>query len=173
MMNIKNVKGKPLLYLRGLGIGIILNTMLVGCASHKPYTHSPDEVAYVPVKNQLQAHYSRWNGTPYKFGGNSQRGIDCSAFVARTYREVFDLYLPRTTKGQANIGEEVSLHAVRPGDLVLFKTGFKNRHVGIYVGNQTFMHASSSKGVTKSRLDNPYWVDKYWKTIRPADLLLN
>ncbi len=172
-MNLKNVKGKPLLYLRGLGISIILNTMLVGCASQKPYTHSPDEMAYMPVKSQLQAHYSRWNGTPYKFGGNSQRGIDCSAFVARTYREVFDVYLPRTTKGQANIGEEVSRHSVRPGDLVLFKTGFKDRHVGIYVGNQTFMHASSSKGVTKSRLDNPYWVDKYWKTIRPADLLLN
>ena len=165
--------GKPLLYLRSLGLCIMLSAVLAGCASHKPYIQSPDDMAYVPVKSQLQAHYSRWSGTPYKFGGNSQRGIDCSAFVAVTYREVFDLYLPRTTKGQAGIGEEVSLHSVRPGDLVLFKTGFKDRHVGIYVGNQTFMHASSSKGVTQSRLDNPYWADKYWKTIRPTDLLLN
>ena len=147
--------------------------MLTGCASHQSYINSSDDRAYLPVKSQLQAHYSRWSGTPYKFGGNSPRGIDCSAFVALTYRELFSLNLPRTTKGQAGIGEEVSLRSVQPGDLVLFKTGYKDRHVGIYVGNQTFMHASSSKGVTQSRLDNPYWIDKYWKTIRPTNLLLN
>ncbi len=172
-MNIKIFKGKVLVYLRGFSIGIILSALLAGCASRQPYIHSPDDTAYLPVKSQLQAHYSRWNGTPYKFGGNSQRGIDCSAFVAVTYRELFDLYLPRTTKGQAGIGEEVSRHSVRPGDLVLFKTGLFDRHIGIYLGNQTFMHASSSKGVTQSRLDNPYWADKYWKTIRPADLFIN
>lgn len=172
MMNTLNFKGKSLICLRCLIACFIVSGLLSGCASQN-HLYSQGDMAYVPVKSQLQGHYSQWNGTPYKFGGNSRRGIDCSAFVALTYRELFNLYLPRTTKAQANVGEEVPLHLVRPGDLVLFRTGLIDRHVGIYVGNQTFMHASSSKGVTQSRLDNPYWADKYWKSIRPTDLLLN
>lgn len=172
MMNIANFKCKSLLYLRRISVCIVVFGILAGCAGQQ-YPHTSDESAYMPVKNQLQMHYSRWNGTPYKYGGSSRQGVDCSAFVALTYREVFDLDLPRTTKEQAGIGEQVPLYAVRPGDLVLFKTGFKGRHIGIYVGNQIFMHASTSKGVTQSRLDNPYWMDKYWKVIRPQGLLLN
>ncbi|BBB31090.1 NlpC/P60 family protein [Neptunomonas japonica] len=149
---------------------ILVCAVLSGCAGQ---SYQQAETAYSPVKSQLQAHYLRWNGTPYKYGGNSRRGIDCSAFVARTYKDVFDLYLPRTTRAQAVVGEEISRRSARPGDLVLFKTGLFDRHVGIYLGNQYFMHASASKGVTQSRLDNPYWNDKYWKIVRPSNLLQN
>ena len=149
---------------------MIICAVLTGCAGQ---SYQQTETRYAPVKHRLQAHYSLWSGTPYKYGGNSRRGIDCSAFVARTYKEVFDLYLPRTTRAQAVVGEKVSRGSARPGDLVLFKTGMFDRHVGIYLGNQYFMHASKSKGVIQSRLDNPYWDDKYWKTIRPSNLLSN
>lgn len=148
---------------------IAMCMFLTGCAGQ---SYQPEETAYTPVKSQLQAHFSRWSGTPYKYGGNSRRGVDCSAFVAMTYKEVFDIYLPRTTRAQSVIGNEVSRFSLLPGDLVLFKTGLLDRHVGIYIGNQYFMHASVSKGVTQSRLDNPYWKKKYWKTIRPTNHLL-
>ena len=149
---------------------LVVLAILSGCAGQ---SYQQAETAYAPIKSQLQAHYSRWNGTPYKYGGNSRRGIDCSAFVAMTYKDVFDLYLPRTTRAQAVVGETIPQSSARPGDLVLFKTGLFDRHVGIYLGNQYFMHASASKGVIQSRLDNPYWNAKYWKTVRPSNLLRN
>jgi probable lipoprotein NlpC len=149
---------------------LIVCAVLSGCAGQ---SYQQAETRYAPIKHQLQAHFLQWSGTPYKYGGNSKRGIDCSAFVSRTYKEIFGLYLPRTTRAQAVAGKKISRASVRPGDLVLFKTGILDRHVGIYLGNKYFMHASASKGVIQSRLDNPYWNDRYWKTIRPSNLLTN
>jgi cell wall-associated NlpC family hydrolase len=170
-MKIQKICGKAkLFFYRSLTI-FIVSGWLSGCASNQSYQNPAVEIAYAPVKNQLQTHYSKWNGTPYKFGGTSRHGFDCSAFVAMTYRDLFNMNLPRTTKAQARAGQEIPRQAMRPGDLVLFKTSMFNRHVGIYVGSEQFIHVSTSKGVTQSRLDNPYWSAKYWKAVRPANLL--
>ncbi|SIS94975.1 NlpC/P60 family protein [Neptunomonas antarctica] len=171
-MKIQNIcENANLFFYRSLSI-VIVSGLLSGCVSNQPYHNPLVDRAYVPVKNQLQAHYSKWNGTPYKFGGASRQGVDCSAFVLMTYRDLFNVNLPRTTKAQARSGPEIPRQSVRPGDLVLFKTSMFNRHVGIYVGSEQFIHVSSSKGVTQSRLDNSYWSAKYWKAVRPSNLLL-
>lgn len=118
------------------------------------------------VKQNLLAQYRIWEGTPYLLGGNSRRGIDCSGFVQRTYAEKLGHSLPRTTSEQLNAGKYVDIKKLEPGDIVFFKTGTKTRHNGIYIGNNQFMHASSSQGVTISNLNNGYWYKTYWTAIR-------
>jgi NlpC/P60 family len=147
---------------------------LVGCASKPLSQKSPrydKPVASKPMykgklKARLQKHFSAWQGAPYKYGGLSKRGVDCSGFIYLTYRDVFGREIPRSTELQAGVGKMVSRKNLRIGDLVFFKTGFRQRHTGIYIGQGKFIHASSSKGVTTSQLRTPYWEKRYWKSIR-------
>lgn len=118
------------------------------------------------VKNQLLAQYQKWQGVRYKLGGLSRRGIDCSGFVMQVFKSQFGIKLPRTTRQQVYAGKSISQSALKAGDLVFFKTGVTSRHVGIYLDQGKFMHASSSKGVTISRLNNVYWRSHYWKSVR-------
>ena len=111
----------------------------------------------------LFAQYKSWQGVPYKLGGTSKNGIDCSAFVQKTFIEQFGLLLPRTTKEQAEFGSYVEATNLSTGDLVFFKTGFKARHVGIYLEQGQFLHASTSNGVMLSSLKNSYWQKAYWQ----------
>jgi cell wall-associated NlpC family hydrolase len=119
------------------------------------------------VQQRLVRHFRRWQGVPHKYGGNDRHGIDCSGFVHLTYRELFNTRVPRTTKQLAKIGRSITRKHLRIGDLVLFKIGRRQqRHVGIYLGNGQFVHASSSRGVMQSRLDSPYWSRHYWTARR-------
>lgn len=118
------------------------------------------------TQDQLLSFYQQWKGTPYRLGGTGQAGIDCSALVMHSMRQVFGVKMPRTTEQQAEIGSRVWVARRKPGDLVFFKTGWRQRHVGIYVGDNRFLHASTSKGVIISSLTNSYWKKHYWKTIR-------
>lgn len=121
------------------------------------------------VQQALHSHYQNWRGTPYRMGGTSKSGIDCSGFVQLTFAQRLGLLVPRTTELLANTGTTVSSSDLRPGDLVFFKTAFKTRHVGIYMGDQHFLHASTSRGVITSSLNNPYWQDAFWKAQRLSD----
>ena len=153
-------------------------TALVGCAGTPKQQHSSVSNAnkakppqhldkqQTSVYKSLNTQYSRWKGTPYALGGLNKTGIDCSGFVHVTFRDVFGMKLPRTTEDLADTGKNITKHQLNIGDLVFFKTGFSKRHVGIYVGNQQFIHASTSKGVMKSNLTNPYWSQHYWKSTR-------
>lgn len=123
------------------------------------------------IKSALYAQYQEWRGTPYHYGGLSKRGIDCSGFVYTTFRDRFDRQLPRTTAGQARVGYAVPRHAVTAGDLVFFRTSTKGRHVGIYIEDGKFLHASTSEGVVLSNLEAHYWSAHYWKAQRPSDRL--
>ncbi|WP_434361686.1 NlpC/P60 family protein [Parasalinivibrio latis] len=114
----------------------------------------------------VAGYFAEWKGTPYLYGGNSKSGIDCSAFTQHAFEQLYSLRLPRTTKAQAKAGKQVSLSEKQNGDLVFFKTGKKVYHVGVYVGDNHFMHASTSKGVILSRLDNPYWTRTFWQVRR-------
>lgn len=115
---------------------------------------------------RLQQQAAAWHGVPYRYGGIDKSGTDCSGFTYITYRELFDHHLPRTTAAQAQSGITVDKSTLRAGDLLFFKTGFKQRHVGVYIADGRFVHASSSKGVTTSDLSNPYWRDNYWHSRR-------
>ena len=118
------------------------------------------------VSALLQAHFSEWRGTPHRWGGQDRRGIDCSGFVSLTYERLFGIRLPRTTRAQARAGERVERGELRPGDLVFFKTGWRARHVGIYLGRGRFIHAAESSGVTTTHLDAPYWGERFWQARR-------
>jgi cell wall-associated NlpC family hydrolase len=107
-----------------------------------------------------------WLGTPYKFGGETKNGVDCSALVRALYDDAFGVNLPRTTGKQHTEGRPVDRSQMRAGDLVFFRTGDSQRHVGIYLEDQRFVHASSSEGVTVSPLKYDYWQNHYWKTKR-------
>ncbi|SNY75289.1 NlpC/P60 family protein [Enterobacter sp. CC120223-11] len=113
------------------------------------------------IKSKIMAQYSQWKGTRYHFGGSSQRGIDCSALVQAIFHGSMQLNLPRTTGEQIHNGVHISQNALKPGDLVFFKTSRTTRHVGVYVGNNEFIHASKIKGVTVSSLANNYWQAHY------------
>lgn len=118
------------------------------------------------VMSRLQSQYRQWHGVPYRNGGYGRGGIDCSAFVQRTFQEKFGLSLPRTTGQLAVYGQQITSTGLRPGDLIMFKTGWGDRHVGIYLEKYRFMHVSTTIGVTVSKMTDPYWHDRYWQTRR-------
>jgi len=109
-------------------------------------------------------------GAPYRFGGESLRGIDCSSFVQRIYR-IFDITLPRSAREQAKVGISITRDNLEKGDLVFFHTNRSLGHVGIYIGNNEFVHASSkSKAVRIDSLDAPYYQKRFQRAIRVKGL---
>jgi cell wall-associated NlpC family hydrolase len=103
-----------------------------------------------------------WWGTPYKYGGESKSGADCSGFVQMVFLKVYNKKLPRTTKDQYQFCRKINKSHLKEGDLVFFETGGKGiSHVGIYLKDEKFAHASSSKGVMVNGLDEAYYDKAY------------
>lgn len=117
---------------------------------------------------RLGQQHQEWKGTRYRLGGTSKKGVDCSAFTQLTLRDLFGINIPRTTTDQANTGVKVAKSDLKTGDLVFFKTGRgpNGKHVGIYVDNGQFLHASTKGGVIYSDLNSPYWSKTYWQARR-------
>ena len=118
------------------------------------------------VKAKLLKQYREWQKTPYRMGGLSRRGVDCSGFVYITFRSQLGLSIPRTTKSQVKTGRKVARNNLRVGDLVFFHTSLFYNHVGIYLGDSKFLHASTSRGVIISSLNEKYWRKCYWTARR-------
>nr|WP_243389188.1 NlpC/P60 family protein [Conservatibacter flavescens] len=146
---------------------------MVACSSS--VQNPPGRINYQGLINDpimaialLSEQQHEWAGTRYVLGGNSRQGVDCSGFVQRTFNDRFGIKLPRTTKDQAQYGQKINLRDIRTGDLVFFKTGRgpNGYHVGIYVKDDLFLHASTKGGVIYSSLNNPYWKKVYWQTRR-------
>lgn len=129
-----------------------------------PYEQDQSESA--DIKSLLIKHYHEWKNTKYKYGGTTKNGIDCSAFVQNTFKSKFNIKLPRTTKLQVNIGKEIDIDELQSGDLIFFKTGWDQRHVGIYLSQGNFLHASTKKGVTISNINSPYYSSHFWTAKR-------
>lgn len=146
---------------------LILVLLLTGCTHHAPPVNGrlSDSITVIA---ELNDQLGNWHGTPYRYGGMSRQGIDCSGFVYLTFRDRFALQLPRTTSAQSDIGTRISKDELLPGDLVFFKTGRGENglHVGIYDSDNAFIHASTSQGVTRSSLDNVYWRKVFWQARR-------
>ncbi len=145
---------------------LLLLVLFSGCSTRSANSSSPSQHVNHNDLDKLYPYHNRWHQTPYKLGGYGSQGIDCSAFVQRTYYDLFKMKIPRTTKSLANYGKKVSRTTIKTSDLVFFKTGYNTRHVGIYLHNGDFMHASSSKGVIISSINDPYWKKRYWMTRR-------
>ena len=98
-------------------------------------------------------------GPPYKYGGESRKGTDCSGLTMVVYRDVAGIKIPRNSGKQQEFCSRISRNALSPGDLVFFSSSRKGSvsHVGIYAGSGKFIHASSSRGVILSSLDEDYY----------------
>lgn len=119
-----------------------------------------------PLEALLKQQYESWRGVPYRLGGMSRAGVDCSGFVQLTFKNKLGIKIPRSTEAQSKIGIPVDRRELETGDLVFFKTSWKKGHVGIYLNNGFFLHASTSRGVMISNLENPYWRRAYWMSRR-------
>ncbi|MBE0583128.1 MAG: C40 family peptidase [Desulfofustis sp.] len=150
---------------------LVIGVMLVAVSSCAPktridYSEPADRLHSQEIVHKLLSHYRQWRSVPYRSGGAGKSGIDCSAFVAVTYQEQFGIDLPRTTDHLAGAGNKVAASVIQPGDLLLFKTGFFTRHIGISLDRGRFIHASTSRGVVLSSLAEPYWRERLWQVRR-------
>ncbi|MBX3747983.1 MAG: C40 family peptidase [Verrucomicrobiae bacterium] len=115
-----------------------------------------------PSVSAWEREVERWMGTPYRWGGDTQRGVDCSGFVQQVHFRVSGVRLPRTTAEQFKVGTAVARRELRPGDLVFFETtGRGVSHVGLSLGGDRFAHASQSRGVVVAGLGEAYWTQRY------------
>ena len=166
-----------------IGIAIILAT---GCAGTSSYHAKKDSSDFkskiypnpqiegpktaindsVIIEQKLRSEVKKWEGTPHQMGGMTRQGIDCSGFVHRLYQDIFGRQIPRSTELLVKSGRSVGKEKLRAGDLVFFKSSYKKGHVGIYLSRTEFAHASSSKGVIISSLQNQYWRQSYWMARR-------
>lgn len=114
-------------------------------------------------KNSLLGTINYYIGTPYKYGGEDENGMDCSGLVYTVFREALGIKLPRTVAQQWRSTRPINRDELDFGDLVFFKTTKRKTpsHVGIYIGANRFVHASSSMGVTISSLSDPYWKKRF------------
>ena len=155
---------------KGLSV-IVLIALLSACASNPPAVIAHKPVAVPPMlksvpfewnKSNLLDFHDKWKGTPYRLGGLSKKGIDCSGFIYLAYLDIVGGKLPRTVNEQRMLGKQVARDQLMTGDLVFFKTGSTMRHVGIYISQDRFLHVSTKKGVKISSLNNIYWKPRYW-----------
>lgn len=109
-------------------------------------------------------------GIRYRFGGQTPEGFDCSGFVRYMFNRIFQVKLPRTSAEMASIGRKVERSELMPGDLVFFQTrGNRINHVGIFVGNDTFVHSSVSRGITEDKLEAKYFDRRFACAVRVLD----
>jgi lipoprotein Spr len=130
----------------------------------KDYLSQIMGVALSATSNMKLFHFVYdWIGTPYRFGGSSKKGIDCSAFTKELYSEVFNLDIRRNSRDIFSMVSPVGRDDLKEGDLVFFKIHSRRiSHVGIYLGDGRFAHASS-KGVAISSLDDAYYSRYFYK----------
>jgi lipoprotein Spr len=108
-----------------------------------------------------------WIGTPYRLGGDTKKGIDCSGFAYQLYNKVFDTAIGNNSRNIFSMVDPIKKAELKEGDLVFFKIRSRSiTHVGVYIGDGKFAHASSSKGVMISDLDEPYWKKYYYNSGR-------
>lgn len=142
---------------------------------------SPNSISAIESADKLQFKYSilldteveqvqnlqlfrlidEWIGTRYRLGGSSKTGIDCSALMQVMFTSLYGISLPRTSREQFSQSRAVSREEMKEGDLVFFNTSGHISHVGLYLQNNKFVHASTTGGVTISDLDEEYWSRKF------------
>ena len=119
------------------------------------------------VRRALHQHHREWQGVPYRYGGSTKAGADCSGLVYVVYRDQFGLGMPRTTSQLRQVGRPVAdRRQLQAGDLVFFRGRDIKHHVGIYISDGQFLHASSRRGVMLSNIDSSYWSARFYTARR-------
>lgn len=119
------------------------------------------EVESLPNKILLE-NVDEWYGVRYRTGGNTKSGVDCSGFTVAVYAAVYGMALPRVSREQYRISRKISTTELQEGDLVFFNTrGSGVSHVGVYLGNNKFIHASVSRGVMVNDIFETYYLQRY------------
>lgn len=115
------------------------------------------------VQIKLLNIQKQWQNTPYRLGGVSVNGADCSGFIQSVFKEHFQTTIPRTTKTQLQGGKKVAKNELKSGDILFFRTGRgpNGLHTGIYLANDEFIHLSTSGGVKKVSFNSSYWKPKF------------
>lgn len=144
--------GRQKIYVLALFSIFILNA----CSSTKVGTYADLD------KREMERSIDKYMGTPYRWGGTEPgRGVDCSGFTSGVYRDQ-GIIIPRTSRMQYTVGDEVARDELQYGDLLFFDTLGKGvSHVGVYAGSNKMVHASSSKGVVTDALNTDYWKRRY------------
>jgi murein DD-endopeptidase len=142
---------------------LIFILALAGCASApQSRAQQPQPVASTGASNgaadRAASNAAKMVGKPYRYGGSSPAGFDCSGLVQYSFRQA-GVTLPRSTEQQRSVSRLIRVADLRRGDLLFFnQEGKKYGHLGIYIGDGKFVHApSSGKSVRSDRLDSPYW----------------
>ncbi|WP_284464433.1 C40 family peptidase [Chryseobacterium sp.] len=172
--------------IKQLSVLLIASAFVVSCGSSKKVSSNKKSGSKTIVKsenlrkldsrfdgkvprsiNDILKDAEKYIGTPYKFGGNTSSGFDCSGFTVKVFEEN-SFNLPRRSSDQAEAGKNIDITDVKPGDLLFFATagGSRVSHVGIVHdigpdGEVKFIHASTSKGVIISSLNEKYWNKAY------------
>lgn len=163
------------IFYKYLPLLFLLTLAFSSCRTQRSVLYNPTEVQELSEKMRfdiansdpnipLYAEISTWLGVPYRYSGLSRRGIDCSGFTCLVFQNVYSRKIPRSTSGLEKATQSISRSKLKTGDLVFFATGRTKKisHVGIYLKEGYFAHASTSKGVIISHLDEKYYKRK-WK----------
>ncbi len=138
--------------------------------SSNPYKIYSEKLGVKLIGNEdkkLIECLTEWIGVPYKYGGNTKQGTDCSGMVLSVYKEAYNINMYRSSADQLKNVKQIEKSELKAGDLVFFKiTGEKVSHVGIYLGENKFIHASTKRGVVVNSLDEDYYKKYYFTSGR-------
>ncbi len=129
--------------------------LLNPATTNRPLSKAIDKL---DISRKLKKEIEHWLGVPYRYGGRDKKGIDCSGLICVLYQSLYKTDIPKTVKLQYEACKKIPLKKLREGDLVFFNPeGKEVTHIGLYLSDHTFVHASVSKGVVISNLENAYY----------------